>query len=107
MNTQFFQVLSEPNRLDIIELLKTGAKPVNEITRNLHLKQPQVSKHLKVLSDAGMVSVHPFAQQRYYQLEQTPFEALAMWLDQYKSVWNKRLDTLETLLKKEVKKHGR
>lgn len=84
MNSQLFQVLSEQNRLDIVELLRTGAKPVNEITARLRLSQPQVSKHLRVLLDAGIVEVHPMAQQRYYQLSQKPFTELETWLQRYK-----------------------
>lgn len=84
MNSKLFSVLSEQNRLDIIELLKTGAKPVNEITDRLRLNQPQVSKHLKVLADAGIVVVHPIAQQRYYQLQPQPFRQLVSWLEKYK-----------------------
>ena len=79
MNPQMFQVLSEPNRLDIVELLRTGAKPVNEIVTRLSLNQPQVSKHLRVLSEAGIVSIHPIAQQRYYQLNPKPFAELETW----------------------------
>ena len=72
MNPQIFTVLSEQNRLDIVELLRAGAKPVNEITARLRLNQPQVSKHLRVLADAGIVNAHHIAQQRYYQLQQKP-----------------------------------
>ena len=107
MNPQLFSVLSEKNRLDIVELLRTGAKPVNEISVRLKLKQPQVSKHLRVLADAGIVEVRPLAQQHFYQLHPKPFKELETWLERYKTVWHYRLDRLETLLKKEVKHHGR
>ena len=107
MNPQMLQVLSEPNRLDIVELLRTGAKSVNEITQKLSLNQPQVSKHLRVLADAGIVEVHPLAQQRYYQLSPKPFRELEIWLDRYKSIWEQRLSRLDMLIKKEVKNHGR
>lgn len=107
MNPQLFSVLSEKNRLDIVELLRTGAKPVNEISIRLKLKQPQVSKHLRVLADAGIVESRPLAQQHYYQLQPKPFKELEMWLERYKTAWHYRLDRLETLLKKEVKNHGR
>jgi len=100
MNPQMFQVLAEPNRLDIIELLRTGAKPVNEITQSLRLNQPQVSKHLRVLTDAGIVDVHPIAQKRYYQLQSKPFEELNSWLNRYKNLWNERFTRLDQVLKK-------
>jgi len=101
MNPQMFSVLSEPNRLDIVELLRTGAKPVNEITARLRLNQPQVSKHLRVLADAGIVTVRPIAQQRYYQLKPQPFKELSSWLERYENVWNERLDRLDSLLQKQ------
>ena len=104
MNPQLFQVLAEQNRLDIVELLRNGAKSVNEITARLRLNQPQVSKHLRVLSDAGVVEVHPMAQSRYYQLSPQPFKELETWLDRYKSTWNQRLTRLDQVLKKEVRK---
>lgn len=104
MNPQLFSVLAEPNRLDIVELLRNGAKPVNEITQRLRLNQPQVSKHLRVLADAGVVEVRPIAQQHYYQLSPKPFKELSTWLDRYQNIWEQRLNRLDTLLKKEVKK---
>lgn len=104
MSLQMFAVLAEPNRLDIIELLRTGAKPVNEIVDRLHLNQPQVSKHLRVLADAGIVDVHPIAQQRYYQLQSKPFKELESWLEKYKSMWDTRFDRLDRVLRKEMRK---
>lgn len=107
MNQQIFSVLSEPNRLNIIELLRTGAKPVNEIVERLKLNQPQVSKHLHVLADAGIVVARPMAQQRYYQLQPRPFKELESWLDRYKNIWNARFNRLDEVLREEVKKNGR
>lgn len=86
MNYKMFQVLSEPNRLDILELLQTGSKSVNEIVSRLRLNQPQVSKHLRVLADAGMVAVKPIAQHRYYLLKPQPFKELEKWLEKYKNI---------------------
>ena len=75
--------LAEPNRLRIIELLREGPRPVGEIAAALQLRQPQVSKHLRVLSEAGLVEVHPSAQQRIYRLRAEPFVALDAWLESY------------------------
>ena len=79
-----FSALAEPNRLRIIELLREGPRPVGEIAARLHLRQPQVSKHLRVLSDAGLVEVHPSAQQRIYRLRSEPFQAFDAWLESYR-----------------------
>jgi DNA-binding transcriptional ArsR family regulator len=90
--------LAEPNRLHIVELLRSGPCSVNEIVEHLHLSQPLVSKHLHVLSQAGLVKVHPNAQQRIYQLEAQPFQELDGWLETYRHFWEKRLDTLDHYL---------
>ena len=90
--------LSEPNRLHIIELLRSGPHTVNQIVERLHLSQPLVSKHLHVLSQAGLVKVQPSAQQRIYQIEARPFEELDNWLETYRHFWDKRLDSLDNYL---------
>ena len=90
--------LAEPNRLHIVELLRDGPCSVGEIAERLRLRQPQVSKHLRVLSDAGFVEVHPVAQQRIYELRAQPFHELDAWLESYRHIWNARFDRLETYL---------
>jgi len=90
--------LAEPNRLRIIELLCDGRRPVGEIAERLWLRQPQVSKHLRVLSEAGLVEARPVAQQRIYHLEAKPFEELDSWLETFGRVWERRLDTLDDYL---------
>lgn len=91
--------LAEPNRLHIVELLRDGPRPVGEIAERLGLRQPQASKHLRVLSDAGFVEVHPVAQQRIYQLRPQPFRELETWLASYRHVWDARFDRLESYLR--------
>lgn len=91
--------LAEPNRLRIVELLREGPRPVGEIATRLGLRQPQVSKHLRVLSEAGLVEVHPSAQQRIYQLRSEPFQALDTWLESYRSFKEASYDRLEEHLK--------
>jgi DNA-binding transcriptional ArsR family regulator len=91
--------LAEPNRLHIVELLRDGPHSVGEITTRLGLHQPQVSKHLRALSNAGLVEVHPVAQQRIYQLRPQPFHELDVWLQSYRHVWGARFDRLETYLR--------
>lgn len=107
MNSQIFSVLSEQNRLDIVELLYLHPLPVNDIVDSLHLNQPQVSKHLKVLADAGLVHVYPVKQQRIYALTPKRFKELDAWLKKYRNMWEGRLNRLETFLKKEVRKNGK
>lgn len=90
--------LAEPNRLHIIELLRDGPRSVGETAERLGLHQPQVSKHLRVLSNAGIVEAHPVAQQRIYQLRPQAFQELDAWLASYRHIWDARLNRLETYL---------
>ena len=91
--------LAEPNRLHIVELLRDGPRPVGEIAERLGIRQPQVSKHLRVLSNAGVVEAHPVAQQRIYQLRPQPFQELDAWLESYRHIWDARFDRLEAYLR--------
>lgn len=90
--------LAEPNRLRIVELLRGGPRPVGEIGTRLRLRQPQVSKHLRVLKDAGLVEAHPEAQRRLYELRPKALLELDAWLEPYRRYWNRRLDALERRL---------
>ncbi len=98
MNQKTLSALAEPNRLRIVELLRDGPCSVGEIAERLWLRQPQVSKHLRVLSDAGLVEVHPDAQQRIYMLHSESFKELDSWLETFRRIWDKRLDTLDDYL---------
>ena len=91
--------LAEPNRLRIVELLRDGPRPVGEIGERLRLRQPQTSKHLRVLKDAGLVDVRPDAQRRLYELRPQPLLELDAWLEPYRQYWSERLDALETMLR--------
>lgn len=105
-----FAALGEPNRFRIVELLRSGPRAVNDIGEKLSLNQPQVSKHLRVLKDVGIVDVTVLAQQRLYELRAEPLRAMATWLDEYRSLWDARFDELDTVVKDIVKKeksHGR
>ena len=94
-----FVALAEPNRLRIIELLRAGPRAVGEIGDRLRLRQPQTSKHLRVLKEAGLVDVRPDAQRRVYQLRAQPLRELDTWLEPYRQYWSERLDALETMLR--------
>ncbi|WP_100407733.1 ArsR/SmtB family transcription factor [Bacillus solitudinis] len=99
MNVQIFSALSEPNRLDIVELLLNEPLPVGEIAKQLKLNQPQTSKHLRVLSDARLVEVQQVANRRIYRLRPEPFQELDTWLESYRRVWEARMDRLDDYLK--------
>jgi DNA-binding transcriptional ArsR family regulator len=93
-----FAALGEPSRLRIVELLRGGPRSVGEIADVLGIRQPQVSKHLRVLGDSGIVAVRPLAKRRIYHLEAEPFEAIVHWVDSFERLWHARLDALGDLL---------
>jgi len=90
-----FAVLAEPHRRDILDLLRVGERPVGELVGLLSLTQPAVSKHLKVLREAGLVDVRRDAQRRWYRLRPEPLVEIDTWLAPYRKYWSGRLDALE------------
>jgi DNA-binding transcriptional ArsR family regulator len=99
MQAEVFNALGEPSRLRIVELLKTRSLAVGQIAERLGIRQPQVSKHLKVLNASGLVSVEPQARRRIYHLQTEPFERIARWVDSFEHVWQLRLDSLGDYLR--------
>jgi DNA-binding transcriptional ArsR family regulator len=93
-----FAALAEPTRFRIVELLRAGPRPVNDIGERLHLTQPQVSKHLRVLKLAGLVDVEPRAQQRLYELRAQPLRQMHDWCGRYRQLWDARFEELDDLI---------
>lgn len=93
-----FAALGEPNRLRIVELLRSGPRSVNDIGERLDLNQPQVSKHLRVLREAGLVDVEARAQQRLYELRAKPLRDLHDWLERYRRLWDERFDAMDKVI---------
>jgi DNA-binding transcriptional ArsR family regulator len=90
-----FQVLGEPSRLAILDLLRNGERPVGELVEHLKLSQPAVSKHLRVLKEAGLVEARADAQRRLYRIRPEPLAELDTWLASYRQLWATSLDRLE------------
>jgi DNA-binding transcriptional ArsR family regulator len=90
-----FDVLAEPNRRRILDLLRDDERSVGDLVHALHLSQPGVSKHLRVLRDAGLVDVRADAQRRVYRLRAEPLREIDEWLEPYRAQWRDRLDALE------------
>ncbi len=90
-----FNVIAEPHRRQILDLLLESERPVGELVRATKLSQPAVSKHLRVLREAGLVDVRADAQQRIYGVRPEPLRALDEWLEPYRRLWASRLDALE------------
>lgn len=90
-----FEIIAEPNRRAILSLLVSSEQSVGEIERQLHMPQPTVSKHLRVLREAGFVEAIVDAQRRLYRLKPEPFQAVDAWLSQFRQFWSAHVDALE------------
>jgi DNA-binding transcriptional ArsR family regulator len=90
-----FEIIAEPNRRAILSLLVSSEQSVGEIERQLRMTQPTVSKHLRVLREAGFVESTVDAQRRLYRLKPEPFRKVDAWLDQFRRFWSAHLDALE------------
>jgi DNA-binding transcriptional ArsR family regulator len=95
---EMFAALAEPTRFRIVELLRAGPRAVNDIGERLRLNQPQVSKHLRALKDAGLVDVQPRAQQRVYELRAQSLRQLHDWVERYRLLWDDRFGELDKLI---------
>jgi DNA-binding transcriptional ArsR family regulator len=89
------EALAEPSRRRILDLLRDGERSVGELVELLPLTQPAVSKHLRVLRDAGLVQVRVHAQRRLYRIRPEPLAELDAWLEPYRTLWSDSLDRLE------------
>ena len=92
---QAFDALAEPTRRRILDLLREDERPVNELVAALNLSQPGVSKHLRVLREAGLVEARTDAQRRIYRVRPEPLAEIDAWLRPYRRLWANRLDALE------------
>ena len=90
-----FEILAEPNRRRILDLLLVAERPVGDLVGELTVSQPAVSKHLRVLREAGLVEVRTDGQRRLYRVRAEPLRAIDRWLEPYRQLWASRLDDLE------------
>ncbi len=98
-----FAAIAEPNRRAILSLLATSERSVSEIEQRLRLPQPTVSKHLRVLREAGFVDVRVDAQRRVYRIRPEPLMEVDTWLDPFRQFWSARVDALERHLERVAK----
>ena len=90
-----FEIIAEPNRRAILSLLVSSEQSVGEIERQLRMPQPTVSKHFRVLREAGFVESTVDAQRRLYRLKPEPFQEVDAWLEQFRRFWSDHVDALE------------
>src|ERR1700691_2627938 len=108
MHIRMLQTLQDPTRLHIVEILRGGEHSVNDIVENVDIDQSGVSRHLRILHEAGFVRVRPDGQKRFYSLCPDPFRDLDAWVSQYRQLWEGRLDKFAEALarKRDAKKPG-
>ncbi|MFM2418840.1 MAG: hypothetical protein RL385_3563 [Pseudomonadota bacterium] len=106
MQLDVFQTLADPTRRRIVEALRSGEQQVGDVVLNVGVRQSGVSRHLRILHEAGFVSVRPDGQRRLYALKPEPFRELEAWLAGYRALWNARLDRFEVALEKKQKQAG-
>ena len=94
MHINPFETLADPTRRRIVEVLRRGEQPVNDIVDTVDIHQSGVSRHLRILQQAGFVQVRPDGAQRLYSLRPERFRELDAWVTQYRSLWEARLDKL-------------
>ena len=96
--TDAFNAVAEPRRRQILDLLAGGERPVNELVEALGLAQPDVSKHLRVLREVGLVDVREQGRQRMYRLNGQPLKPIHDWIGKFERSWNERFEALDELL---------
>jgi DNA-binding transcriptional ArsR family regulator len=94
-----FNAVADKHRREILDALMAGEQPVGAIVSGLSMSQPQVSKHLRVLSEVGLVSSRADGRRRLYRLEPAPLQPMHAWLAKYEQAWNERLDRMEDYLR--------
>ena len=93
-----FNAVAEPRRREIVDALAAGERPVNDLVRLLGLRQPQVSKHLRVLREVGVVDVRTEGRQRLYRLNGRALRPIHEWVSSYERLWSERFDELDLVL---------
>jgi DNA-binding transcriptional ArsR family regulator len=101
-----FNAVAEPRRRQILDLLARGERPVNDVVQALHLTQPQVSKHLRVLRKVGLVSVRSLGQQRLYKLNGECLKPLADWVQSFDRFWSPHLDRIKERAERKAKERA-
>jgi DNA-binding transcriptional ArsR family regulator len=103
MHADVFQTLADPTRRRIVEALRGGEQAVNDIVKRVAIHQSGVSRHLRILHDAGFVAVRPRGAERLYSLRAAPFQELDEWVTSYRELWEARLDKLGEALERRQK----
>jgi DNA-binding transcriptional ArsR family regulator len=107
MQPELFQTLSDPSRLQIVEALLGGERAVNDLVAEMEIHQSGVSRHLRILEEAGFVRVRPDGPRRLYSLRPEPFRELESWITRYRALWLARLDAFGVALARKQQRPSR
>ncbi|MBC9798154.1 ArsR/SmtB family transcription factor [Sinomicrobium weinanense] len=98
MRRDVFQAIADPNRRAIIHLLASERLTVNQIADNFNVSRPAISKHIKILTECGLVAIKPQGRERYCEAKFGKLREVSEWIEQYRKFWNSKLDALEDFL---------
>ena len=101
MRRDVFQAIADPTRRKIIDTLIHKPLSLNSVAENFHISRPAISKHIKILSECGLIIIKQTGRERYCEVNYKSLQQVADWIEQYKVFWTKKLDALETFLEKE------
>lgn len=107
MQLETIQALADANRFQIVEALRHGEQAVNDLVGRMEIHQSGVSRHLRILEEAGLVRVRPDGQRRLYSLRPEPFRDLDAWVSQYRALWEGRLDAFSSALERRTRDRAR
>ena len=99
-----FQVIADPSRRHILQMLSQDSLTINDIAGHFDMSRPAVSKHIRILNEAGFISIEDIGRERHCALKQDGFNELHAWMDYYDNFWNNKLKKLETILNNKNKK---
>jgi DNA-binding transcriptional ArsR family regulator len=103
MRRDVFQAIADPTRRDIIGLLVNKSLTLNGIAENFDISRPAISKHIKILQECGLVVIRQEGRERYCEVQPEPLQEVNLWTEQYKNLWNSKLNSLEKFLAKKNK----
>ena len=106
MHTDSFEVLADPTRRRIVDVLRGGEHAVNDIVDRVDIHQSGVSRHLRILTEAGFVQMRPEGSQRFYSLRAARFQEIDAWVSRFRSLWESRLDRFGEALERKRKKES-
>ena len=102
MRRDVFQAIADPTRRKIIDTLINKPLSLNNVAENFHISRPAVSKHIKILSECGLIIIKQTGRERYCEVNYKSLQQVADWVEQYKVFWTKKLDALEAFLEKKI-----